>query len=493
MIVISQQTSITDSLTSDARLLFKLVQYSGDYCYEIRFSKGEVNKTAIAGNFHKVTGYTADELQQMPDGFKTLVHPDDLGILESAQLNEWEEFSSKEYRIIRKDGEERWLKENIISELNSVTQDWIRLGWVRDITHEKEVITQALQSESRHKALLEALPDLMFLYNRDGVFIDCHIPEGQTTLVPREVFANKSVDEVLPEYLATLTKDKINELLETGESQYYQYEIDDGLQKRVFESRMVICGKDDFLAIVRDITVEKKQQDEIERVNEELKRFTYTVSHDLRSPLISIKSFADFLEKDLISGRTDRLKTHIDFIRFSVHRMNDLLEGLLELSRIGRKSGNWQPVRLSEIIEQTRILLMAPLNENNIELVLPEKDLLLKGDVLRLSQVFQNLLENAIKFKRANTAPKIELGWEFCNGEICIFIRDNGRGIQPRFLNKIFDLFHKLDPQAKGTGLGLTIVKRIVEIHGGKVWAFSEGLEKGSTFWFTLPGIKVID
>lgn len=397
-----------------------------------------------------------------------------------------------EYEIVDANGNTKWVWEQGNPVFSEQDELLYLQGFIQDISSQKTAEKALVQSEQRHRALLNALPDLMFLLDREGVFIDCHIPDGIMSLVAKDDFLGKKASQVLPESLATLTMEKIKALESDGNIKVYQYQLEVDTQIRTYESRMVHCENDDFLAIIRDITDQTAYQDEINRINEELKNFTYTVSHDLRSPLMSIKSFADFLEKDIKSGRTDRTQTNLDYIKFSVNRMNELLEGLLELSRIGGKKGNLQSVSLKELVGRVSILLSASLQAHKVRLVLPEKDILLEGDNVRLAQLFQNLIENAIKFRSLTHESKVEISWEYQKGTYHLYVRDNGKGIEPRQLEKIFELFHQIDPKAKGTGIGLTIVKRIVEVHGGSIWANSEGEGKGTTIWFTIPGIKEV-
>ncbi len=223
--------------------------------------------------------------------------------------------------------------------------------------------------------------------------------------------------------------------------------------------------------------------------NAELERFTYTVSHDLKSPLITIKGFANWLMQDWAAGRTDRVERCLDRIDSAATRMQDLLDDLLELSRIGRLVNPSEAVPLAVLAAEVQELLQGPLLEAGVTLVV-EPDLpVVYGDRLRLLEVVQNLVENGIKFRGRQTAPRIEIGGcaEPGNGLVRVWVRDNGSGIEPAYQERIFNLFDQLDPSASGTGIGLALARRIVDCHGGRIWAESEGLGQGACFCFTLP------
>lgn len=234
--------------------------------------------------------------------------------------------------------------------------------------------------------------------------------------------------------------------------------------------------------------IERRQaEDDLQAQNAEMERFLYTVSHDLKSPIVTLKGFLELLEIDLKAGDEEKINRDIGFMKSAANRMNRLLEEVLELSRIGRVSGSIETIPYSELIRESLIMVGGAIEQSKVELAIAPSSLLLSGDRNRLIEIWQNLLENAIKYRDSQTSLRIEVGIEGNVDAPIFFVRDNGLGIDPQYQEKIFRLFEKLNPSSEGTGLGLALVKRIVESYGGRIWVESAGEGMGSCFYFTLP------
>jgi PAS domain S-box-containing protein len=260
--------------------------------------------------------------------------------------------------------------------------------------------------------------------------------------------------------------------------------------RQIFRKKI---GSHIILLAMEDITLRKRGEIELEKKNAEIEQFIYTISHDLRSPLVTVKTFMGFLEKDMLGNDQNQLDQDIQFIHGAADKMKLLLDELLELSRIGRIGT--PPVRLSlkELLAEVLDILAGIIKVRAIDIHMPDTDLMLFGDRLRLCQVWQNLIENAVKYSRDGSLLRIELGIELVSGETVFFVKDNGIGIDPEYRTKIFGIFEKLDPKSPGAGMGLSIIQRIVEKCGGRIWVESDGLDKGSCFFFTLPDAVVIN
>ncbi len=225
---------------------------------------------------------------------------------------------------------------------------------------------------------------------------------------------------------------------------------------------------------------------ELKDKNEELERFTYTVSHDLKSPIITIKGFIGVLKEDIAAADNIRIGQDIEYIDQAAGRMGQLLDELLELSRVSRITPAHEEVPLNALVGEVIEQLHGRLSERNVDIKLSSSLPTVQCARTRIFEVFQNLIENAIKFVAQDTTPTIEIGMRETDGEQIFFVRDNGIGIEEQYHNKVFGLFEQLNQQYEGTGIGLALVKRIVENHNGRLWIESEGTNKGTTFCFTL-------
>jgi PAS domain S-box-containing protein len=243
----------------------------------------------------------------------------------------------------------------------------------------------------------------------------------------------------------------------------------------------------------RDITGRKRQEKELSEKNSELERFTYTVSHDLKSPLVTVKTFLGYLEQDLASPDKERVKQDVAYMHTAADKMGQLLDELLNLARVGHKMNPAERVTFKELAQEAVRLVAGRISTGGAEVQVADAAVVLEGDRPRLMEIWQNLVENACKFMGNQPKPRVEIGVEQRGSETVFFVRDNGTGIDPRYQAKVFGLFEKLDPKGEGTGMGLALVKRIVEMYKGRIWVESPGLGQGANFLFTLPGAVIID
>jgi PAS domain S-box-containing protein len=237
----------------------------------------------------------------------------------------------------------------------------------------------------------------------------------------------------------------------------------------------------------RELEQRKALIEELESKNEELERFTYTVSHDLKSPLVTISGFLGYIEQDAMDGNVERFQQDTQRIQEAVLKMQRLLNELLELSRIGRMMNDPQVLPFNDLAEEAIAIVRGRLEAGNITVQIQPNMSAVYGDKPRLIEVLQNLIDNAAKYMGNQSSPHIEIGQRGEERDKPVFyVRDNGIGIAPEHHERVFGLFNKLDVKTEGTGVGLALVKRIIEVHGGHIWVES-GLGQGSTFFFTLP------
>lgn len=228
---------------------------------------------------------------------------------------------------------------------------------------------------------------------------------------------------------------------------------------------------------------------QLEDVNEELENYTYVVSHDLKEPLRSIGSFSQFIYEDYSECLDDTGKDYLRRIVAATERMNRLIDDLLKLSRIGRKDTEYDEVDLNQVLGEVKLDLTQLIKSRNA--IIEVAGGTLPAIVCQrtwIGEVFRNLIGNSLKYNQSRQ-PYLSIGCREGDTEYVLWVKDNGVGIESKYLDRVFRLFERLDEGEadKGTGAGLAIVKSIIEQHGGKVWAESEGRDKGTTMKFTLP------
>jgi len=369
---------------------------------------------------------------------------------------------------------------------------------VRDVTERKRAAEALRASEARFATAFRASPDALVLSTLpDGVFLD--VNQGFTRIIgyDREEAIGRTTTEL---GLWTEPEDRqrmLAALRQAGKVTDMEtaFRAKDGVVHPCQLSAEVIeiDGQEVLLSVVRDVTERKRAEEERERFveeleakNAELERFTYTVSHDLKSPLITIRGFLGLLERDVEAGDRARIQRDVAQVRNATATMQRLLDELLELSRIGRQVNPYQTIDLGRLVREAVELVGGRLEERRVEVAIGDLPAV-RGDRQRLLEVFQNLIDNAAKFMGRQEAPRIDVGGREEGGEVVCWVRDNGIGIEPRYHDKVFGLFDRLDPRSEGTGIGLALVKRIVEVHGGRVWIESAGAQRGTTFYVALP------
>jgi signal transduction histidine kinase len=293
------------------------------------------------------------------------------------------------------------------------------------------------------------------------------------------VYASRPVRQSLKELLGFVQK------VSAGEARAERLESD------LAEVDQVGTLLDDVMARVKEAQGKlAKSQRELKAAQKEMDEYTYVISHDLKEPLRGIEAFSKFLVEDYRDKLDDDGRHHIDVIRNSALRMQRLINDLLKFSRLGQQKNPLQTVGLNAMLMHVRLNLQYALDAKKVDLHVQSLPTVV-CDATAMTEVFHNLISNAIKYND-KAHPTVEIGCreqinsETGKPEYLFHVRDNGQGIKPEYFEKIFQLFQRLHRDEEGTGIGLTIVKRVVEWHGGRIWVESTA-GQGTTFFFTLP------
>ncbi len=247
---------------------------------------------------------------------------------------------------------------------------------------------------------------------------------------------------------------------------------------------------------IRQLRIEKtrleqnvrERTEELKIANRELEAFSYSVSHDLRAPLRAVSTFTQALLKEHLDNLSDEGRRLLQNVNAGASHMDRLITDLLRLSQLNRQPLNKQPVKLGELAQKVYDGMTQERAGRDIEFVVADMPVW-EVDAGLIQQVFVNLLSNAIKFTREREKARIEVGYRMDGASLVVFVKDNGVGFNMKYMNKLFGVFQRLHSadQFEGTGVGLSIVRRIVERHGGKVWVDGDQ-DQGATFYFSLPG-----
>lgn len=364
------------------------------------------------------------------------------------------------------------------------------VGILRDVSHRRELEEEAARARNDREDVFTSITDAITIIDDRHLIVRTNPAAEQLLGVSRDALLNRNCFNLFHGFSHAPAHCQSCAVIETrvpSALEYFEPHLQRHLEVKALP-RFDRAGQPaGLIHIMRDITERKAAEQELQQKNAELERFVYTVSHDLRTPLVTIKAFLGMFEQHLEDGAAGEVRSDLHYLHSAADRMSQLLEDLLELSRLGRIRST--PVRISsrEVIADALVMAAGAIAERHVTVQVADAFVIFYGDRARLTEIWQNLIDNAVKYMGSQSAPRIEVGVSQGGKTPVFHVRDNGMGIEPRFHEKIFGIFEQLDPQAAGTGMGLALVKRIVEMHGGTIWVDSAGAGQGSCFSFTLP------
>jgi PAS domain S-box-containing protein len=480
---------------SEARFR-SVLEHSKDLIYriDVRTDRHEyVSPSALA-----MTGYTAAEFMAM-DGETVLgmIHRDDEPAVQRALIRLCATGKAEvEYRWQKRNGELCWLANSMVLIMDEAGRPLYRNGSIRDVTARKRREEALRLSEEKfNKAFADNPAAIALSRVEDGLLVEVNDTWQRMTGYTREEVLGRSAISMWPD-----SADRarfVSTLREKGSLQGWEQQFTRkcGAAYTVELSAQLIPVNGEVLVLstLLDITDRKRSEQalrashaKLEAANCELEAFTYSVSHDLRSPLRSIDGFAAILADQYNAALNDDARHCLQMVRDATQRMGQLIDHLLAFSRLGQQPLHAGPVSMEALVQAALRDLSAEQRGRRVQIKLGDLPVAC-ADVQLIRQVWTNLLANALKFTRGREPAVIEVGCETADGRNAYFVRDNGAGFDMRYAGKLFMIFQRLhrEEDFEGTGVGLAIAKRVIDRHGGRIWA-EAARNQGATFYFTL-------
>ena len=365
---------------------------------------------------------------------------------------------------------------------------------------EKKLALEELRAgEANYKLLFEANPHPMWAYDRDSLaFLAVNDAAVALYGYSREEFLAMTVKDIRPPEDASKLQENIDNITNgLHRSGVRRHLAKDGrlLTVEITSHPLTFDGHRAKVVLSHDVSDRLKAEralsdrnTELQRGNRILEQFNYAVSHELKTPLVTIESSLGLIQSSLPQTMDPELTIAFGYARQAARQMNNLLDSLLLMFRVDTADSGTEATPFRVLVQDAVDQLTRENKLEGIKLTITEEGPDLCGDRDKLGQIWLHLIGNAAKYKGGQQQPAIDIGAEQIDHKIQFFVRDNGKGIAKAYQGKIFGLFNKFDKPTDGTGLGLTLVQRIVENYGGTIRVESAGAGQGSCFYFTLPG-----
>ena len=410
-----------------------------------------------------------------------------------------------ELRVHAADGGRAWLHVSAAPVRDEAGQVAGAIVATRDISVERDALEALRASEEHNRALLDAIPDSIYVTDRDGMFLDFRPPSDGRPMA-HDAYVGRHVRDIAAPDQAAMFLSSVRSALDSGEIRTIEYQVPlaDGPVHR--EARLVPYGTDRVLFLVRDVDARKRAELALQTLNEqleqrvrdrtarleaanaELEAFSYSVSHDLKAPLRGIDGYSQLLWEDYRDRLDDDGRFLLSSVRQGAAQMHQLIDDLLAYSRLERRAVDDAELDLLPILAGLLAERAEEIRARSVRVDLEVPDVAVRADRDGFAQAVRNLLDNALRFTADVAEPRIEIGGRVEPARCLLWVRDNGIGFDMQYHDRIFEIFQRLHRQEEyqGTGIGLALVRKAMQRMGGRVWAESSpGV--GATFYLELP------
>lgn len=406
-----------------------------------------------------------------------------------------------------------WVDLRVLPLIDENNEVELFVEWVRDITQNKQTEQVLKESEKENRSIVEIVPDIIFRINKNGEYIDVKTSSEDELAKPKEDLLKKNIKDVFTSDVSSLILDTIRKAIATSKIQVVEYELAVPAGKKTFEGRILRHNEDEVIAFVRDITKRKQSEENLKQMHREVKdlnrslekkvvqrterikqlleqkdEFINQLGHDLKNPLGPFIQLLPILENHISDEKDNHM---IKVLSRNARYMQNLVKKTLDLAKLNASETtlSFEDVSLSDIVEEVVELNASLFDENDVVVENNvSTDCLVHVDLLHIEEVFTNLFNNAVKYSKDEKWIGVDAVEK--DDYVLVSVHDKGIGISEEQLPYLFDEYYKVDSSRHdfdSSGLGLSISKRIIEKHGGRIWTESPGLGKGSTFYFTLP------
>lgn len=355
-------------------------------------------------------------------------------------------------------------------------------------------ISKRRAAEEKFQIVFESSPNAQIMVDISQCVVHVNKQTEKMFGYSRQELAGQKIDNLIPSrfrenhhlHVSAFFHEPLSRPMGAGRDLFGRRKDGSEIPIEIGLSPLKVDGQMLVLATVVDITERKKIEQAIHQKNQEMEQFVYIVSHDLKSPIVTSMSFIEFIREDLPPMIDESILDSLNRLERANRRMAQLIDDLLRLSRIGRIELKLESVNVLELVQDVWVDLDESTKVDGVILDIQQPLPLALIDKFRFRQLFENLIANALKYGTSNPGPRITVGASESESEWRFFVGDNGSGIAPEYHKRIFALFERLETEKEGTGVGLAIVARVAELHGGKAWVESRSGE-GAVFWVTVP------